>query len=317
MSTDDEDGGNPGGDPSLIEEIEHWLETQPRVTRKEPATGDGASASADAAGVSQDDPLRMYLREIGRVPQLTRQRESELAAIKERGDYLTACARELAGATGNASDGPAIVSAIYSAFKTGWPDVEALYQAAYGESESKHARLEMLRALIPMTRIDLTALATAAETRELTADELEGSIRLRNLEWELLPANLQAMIRKHGDWPDDSVVDRLLVNSGDRLTRNVDEAILNGARAKVALTEANLRLVVPVARKYAGRGMTILDLIQEGNLGLIQAVEEFQHHKGHRFSTYATWWIRQAITRAIADQAHLAQTSWPMYETTL
>ncbi len=111
-----------------------------------------------------------------------------------------------------------------------------------------------------------------------------------------------------GEGPETDLLDAAMVTRNKRLKRN-------GLKAKDELIEANLRLVVSIAKRYRNRGLAFLDLIQEGNLGLMRAVDKFDHTKGFKFSTYATWWIRQAITRAIADQARTIRIPVHMVET--
>ena len=123
-------------------------------------------------------------------------------------------------------------------------------------------------------------------------------------------------IEKHTELKNYGRVPLLSLDEEIKLAKIMAEGTpLEAKRAKQRLSEANLRLVVSIAKKYVGRGMQFLDLIQEGNLGLIKAVEKFDYNKGFKFSTYATWWIRQAITRAIADQARTIRIPVHMVET--
>jgi RNA polymerase primary sigma factor len=154
-------------------------------------------------------------------------------------------------------------------------------------------------------------VATAGATADPVKDYLKqiGKVALLNAEQEVeLAKRIEA-----GLFADEKLA------SGDKLQiklrRELEWIATDGRRAKNHLLEANLRLVVSLAKRYTGRGMLFLDLIQEGNLGLIRAVEKFDYTKGYKFSTYATWWIRQAITRAIADQARTIRIPVHMVET--
>ncbi len=185
--------------------------------------------------VNIEDPVRMYLKEIGKVPLLTAQEEVAIAKRMENGDIAQ----------------------------------------------------KMLDTLFKDVEDDDTSRVTGREELEhfLRSDEQRAEID------EKLPI----LVGKNKSELKDVVVD--------------------GEEARKKLAEANLRLVVSIAKRYVGRGMLFLDLIQEGNLGLIKAVEKFDFRKGFKFSTYATWWIRQAITRAIADQARTIRIPVHMVET--
>jgi RNA polymerase primary sigma factor len=152
----------------------------------------------------------------------------------------------------------------------------------------------------------MTAGATADPVKDYL--KLIGRVPLLNAEMEVeLSLQVEAGLFAEEKILHDKKLDK-------KTKREYEQLVLQGRRAKNHLLEANLRLVVSLAKRYTGRGMLFLDLIQEGNLGLIRAVEKFDYTKGYKFSTYATWWIRQAITRAMADQARTIRIPVHMVE---
>ncbi|HHW12450.1 MAG TPA: RNA polymerase sigma factor RpoD [Firmicutes bacterium] len=160
--------------------------------------------------------------------------------------------------------------------------------------------------LLTSKGIDFVAEDEEPKDSEVSDSEIENDVDLSLPEGIALDDPVRMYLKEIGRVPLLSPEDEL------ELARRAQAGDEN---AKRRLAEANLRLVVSIAKRYVGRGMLFLDLIQEGNLGLIKAVEKFDYHKGFKFSTYATWWIRQAITRAIADQARTIRIPVHMVET--
>lgn len=194
---------------------------------------------------------------------------------------------------------------------------------AEGEKLSPDVRLELYVRNTTVDKLNaglkkLTPKDTLTEAEqknyailERAREEMDRRIGGRKADFDPVTGELEAMRA------ETATARRMILRSplevGDQ--KALEKAIRVGSRAKQRLAETNLRLVVSIAKRYVGRGMSFLDLIQEGNLGLMKAVEKFDYHRGFKFSTYATWWIRQAITRAIADQARTIRIPVHMVET--
>jgi RNA polymerase primary sigma factor len=276
--------------------------------------GSDVDPTEDLSSVALDDPVRIYLREIGRVHLLSAEQEVQLAQAMEARDYLTRVQYEIYGKNGRRHSSLDVILVIYRNFVEGWPLALDLFTTAF-PSRNPRTKQQVLQAVLPLTEIAEPVIHEVTGRWAIGADDLEEGLRRRRIEFNLFPPELQSLLTSIDCLPTGDEARRVLTPMEQALDERSAEVILRGDMARRRLTESNLRLVVSVAKKYVGRGMSMLDLVQEGNLGLIRAVEKFQHHKGFKFSTYATWWIRQAITRAIADQARTIRIPVHMVET--
>ena len=305
-----------------------------------------ASSMAVPDGISIDDPVRMYLKEIGRVPLLQSEDEVELAKRMDKGkqvDKLTAVRKKQ---NDQKQDIPEIKTR--KSFNEVFKHLDELLESersitdmrsipvAFRKYETKknqgesYTASDFVKDTVQFTKSERLRLIGLLTEENLNCADWEKDCIIREDDNAPEPRNLETirnLIKQLDAWVSkqknpkgkniktlNADIDRIAAAESD-FKKLLTDIKKQGEEAKRCLSEANLRLVVSIAKRYVGRGMLFLDLIQEGNLGLIKAVEKFDYNKGFKFSTYATWWIRQAITRAIADQARTIRIPVHMVET--
>jgi RNA polymerase primary sigma factor len=270
-----------------------------------------------------DDPVRMYLHEIGRVLLLTAEDEKILAQKMEAGKRIKEIKESCILKNGRTPTASEILLCMLRDLSK-LMNILHLLQEELNLKPGRNFKEDISdKTLINniSNEIDQRLTQNISVKTGLPVPDIEQAIINLYLNMTLLPPDFINAIDNNMDSMD---IEALTTNQAfmdsigiyeDKFQAYIDKLIKESDKAEKHLIEANLRLVVSVAKKHIGRGMPLLDLLQEGNMGLIRAVEKFDYHRGYKFSTYATWWIRQAITRAIADQARTIRIPVHMVET--